>query len=139
MRLDGELKELTLTTNGPQLACFAQDLADCGVRRINGLLDTLDAIKFQKITRRGDLARVMQGINAALEAGLKIKLNAVAVRPPTSIGSAPWRSGEAQAPDFRRHTALAMQRDNAPKTCQPQRNHSCAAPLVESSNWSYMT
>jgi GTP 3',8-cyclase len=76
----GALEELTLTTNGSQLARFAQELYDCGVRRINVSIDTLDAKKFKEITRWGDLAKVMEGIDAALLAGLKIKLNAVALK-----------------------------------------------------------
>lgn len=76
----GALEELTLTTNGSQLARFAQELHDCGVRRINVSLDTLDADKFREITRWGNLDQVMKGIDAALEAGLKIKLNAVALK-----------------------------------------------------------
>jgi len=76
----GALEELTLTTNGSQLARFASELADCGVRRINVSLDTLDADKFRQITRWGDLGRVLQGIEAAQAAGLKVKLNAVALK-----------------------------------------------------------
>jgi GTP 3',8-cyclase len=76
----GALDELTLTTNGSQLARHADELADCGVRRINVSLDTLDAGKFRAVTRWGDLARVMEGIEAASRAGLKIKLNAVALK-----------------------------------------------------------
>ena len=76
----GALEELTLTTNGSQLSRFAAELADCGVRRINVSLDTLDADKFHKITRWGHLDKVMQGIDAAQAAGLKVKLNAVALR-----------------------------------------------------------
>ena len=76
----GALEELTLTTNGSQLHRFADELADCGVRRINVSLDTLDAEKFREITRWGDLTRVMQGIEAAERAGLKIKINAVALK-----------------------------------------------------------
>ena len=74
------LEELTLTTNGSQLSHFASELADCGVKRINVSLDTLDAAKFHEITRWGDLARVMEGIDAAEKAGLKIKINAVALK-----------------------------------------------------------
>lgn len=74
------LEELTLTTNGSQLARHAEELYDCGVRRINVSLDTLDPDKFHKITRWGDLEKVMQGIDAAQKAGLKIKLNAVALK-----------------------------------------------------------
>ena len=76
----GELDELTLTTNGSQLERFASGLVDCGVRRINVSLDTLDPQKFRAITRWGDLAKVMAGIDAALAAGLKVKLNAVALK-----------------------------------------------------------
>ncbi|TYR33837.1 GTP 3',8-cyclase MoaA [Mesorhizobium microcysteis] len=76
----GALEELTLTTNGSQLARFAQELADCGVRRINVSLDTLDPEKFRSITRWGELSKVMAGIEAAEAAGLKIKLNAVALK-----------------------------------------------------------
>lgn len=76
----GALEELTLTTNGSQLARFANELADCGVRRINVSLDTLDPQKFREITRWGDLDKVMAGIDAAQAAGLKVKLNAVALK-----------------------------------------------------------
>ena len=74
------LDELTLTTNGSQLALYAEALADCGMKRINVSLDTLDAEKFRSITRRGDLAQVMRGIDAAQRAGLKLKINTVALR-----------------------------------------------------------
>jgi GTP 3',8-cyclase len=76
----GALDELTLTTNGSQLARFAGDLAAAGVRRVNVSLDTLDADKFRTITRRGDLAKVLKGIDAAQAAGLRVKLNAVALK-----------------------------------------------------------
>ena len=76
----GGLDELTLTTNGSQLARFAAELAACGLARINVSLDTLDATKFRAITRGGDLAQVMAGIAAADRAGLKIKINTVALR-----------------------------------------------------------
>ncbi|HEX8044270.1 GTP 3',8-cyclase MoaA [Rhizobium sp.] len=76
----GDLEELTLTTNGSQLARHAAELYDCGVRRINVSLDTLDPDKFRAITRWGDFAKVMEGIDAAQKAGLKIKLNAVALK-----------------------------------------------------------
>ena len=78
--LDRGLDELTLTTNGSQLAHHAEALAANGVKRINVSLDTLDAGKFREITRRGDLAQVLRGIDAARRAGLKIKINAVALR-----------------------------------------------------------
>ena len=76
----GALDELTLTTNGSQLAKHARALFEHGVRRINVSIDTLDADKFREITRWGNLARVMEGIEAAQEAGLKIKINAVALK-----------------------------------------------------------
>ncbi|MGQ0486105.1 MAG: GTP 3',8-cyclase MoaA [Hyphomicrobiales bacterium] len=76
----GALDELTLTTNGSQLAKYAGELAAHGVRRINVSVDTLDAAKFQKITRWGDLAKVQEGIAAAQAAGLAVKINAVALR-----------------------------------------------------------
>lgn len=76
----GRLDELTLTTNGSQLAKHAAELADCGVRRINVSLDTLNADKFRTITRWGDLSKVMEGIDAAQAAGIKVKLNAVALK-----------------------------------------------------------
>ena len=76
----GALEELTLTTNGSQLARFARELADYGVRRINVSLDTLDPARFRALTRTGDFARVMAGIDAALAAGLRVKLNAVALK-----------------------------------------------------------
>jgi len=76
----GALGELTLTTNGSQLARFAQELADYGMRRINVSLDTLDAQKFRAITRWGDLDKVLAGIEAARAAGLAVKINAVALK-----------------------------------------------------------
>ncbi len=76
----GALDELTLTTNGSQLARFAAELADCGVRRINVSLDTLDADKFRAITRWGDIDKVLAGIEAARSAGLAVKINAVALK-----------------------------------------------------------
>ncbi|MFG1265353.1 MULTISPECIES: GTP 3',8-cyclase MoaA [Xanthobacter] len=79
----GALKELTLTTNGTQLARHAQALAQCGVKRVNVSLDTLDAARFRALTRRGTLGQVMEGIGAAQEAGLKVKLNAVALAGST--------------------------------------------------------
>src|SRR5579872_2115602 len=71
----GALDELTLTTNGSQLARFAQELADCGVRRVNVSLDTLDPVKFRAITRWGDIDKVLAGIEAARAAGLAVKIN----------------------------------------------------------------
>ena len=77
---DSGLDELTLTTNGSQLAQFARELAECGVKRVNVSVDTLDPEKFKAITRRGDLARVLAGIDAAQKAGLAVKINAVALK-----------------------------------------------------------
>ncbi len=74
------LDELSLTTNGSQLPRMAADLAANGVRRINVSLDTLDADKFRKITRWGNLDRVLEGIDAARSAGLKVKINTVALK-----------------------------------------------------------
>src|SRR5487761_229270 len=76
----GALDELTLTTNGSQLGKFAEGLAAAGVRRINVSLDTLDPQKFRAITRWGDLDKVLAGIDAALAAGISVKLNVVALR-----------------------------------------------------------
>ena len=76
----GALEELTITTNGSQLHRFADELFDCGVRRINVSLDTLDAEKFAKITRWGRLEQVMNSLEAAKKAGLSIKINAVALK-----------------------------------------------------------
>ena len=76
----GALEEVTVTTNGSQLARHAQELADCGVKRINVSLDTLDPDKFRAITRWGDFGKVMEGLDAAQAAGLSIKLNAVALK-----------------------------------------------------------
>ena len=76
----GALKELTLTTNGSQLARFADDLYAAGVRRVNVSLDTLDEKKFADITRWGRLPQVLNGIDAAQKAGLRVKVNAVALK-----------------------------------------------------------
>ena len=76
----GALGELTLTTNGSQLKRFAKELADCGIRRVNVSLDTLDPQKFQDITRWGKLAQVMEGIEAAKAAGIRVKINTVALK-----------------------------------------------------------
>ena len=77
---DGGLQELTLTTNGSQLARFAGPLAASGIRRINVSLDTRDTGRFRHITRTGDLAPVLEGISAARDAGLKVKINMVALK-----------------------------------------------------------
>jgi cyclic pyranopterin phosphate synthase len=76
----GALDELTLTTNGSQLTKYAADLKACGVERINVSLDTLDTDKFRAITRWGELDKVLAGIDAAQAAGLKVKINTVALR-----------------------------------------------------------
>ncbi|MEL6475871.1 MAG: GTP 3',8-cyclase MoaA [Pseudomonadota bacterium] len=78
--LGAGLDELTVTTNGSQLKKHAQALADCGVKRINVSLDTLDEAKFQAITRWGRLAQVLEGIEAAQAAGLRVKINTVALK-----------------------------------------------------------
>lgn len=74
------LDELTLTTNGSQLGKYAAELYECGVRRVNVSLDTLDTAKFAEITRWGRLAQVLEGIKAAKAAGLQVKINAVALK-----------------------------------------------------------
>ncbi|MEO7055004.1 MAG: GTP 3',8-cyclase MoaA [Rhizomicrobium sp.] len=79
-RIGNGLKEVTLTTNGSQLAQYAQGLRDAGVQRVNVSLDTRDPELFHRITRWGDLAKVMTGIEAAAKAGLKIKINTVALK-----------------------------------------------------------
>jgi cyclic pyranopterin phosphate synthase len=76
----GSLHELTLTTNGTQLARFADALRSVGVRRINVSVDSLDARKFTEITRFGKLSRVLDGLQAANEAGLEVKINTVALQ-----------------------------------------------------------
>ncbi|MFD1694688.1 GTP 3',8-cyclase MoaA [Roseibium aestuarii] len=93
----GALEELTVTTNGSQLAKLAQELADCGVRRINVSLDTLDADRFQAVTRWGNLQKVMDGIAAAKTAGLSIKINMVALKDFNEHEIVPmmeWAHGE---------------------------------------------
>jgi cyclic pyranopterin phosphate synthase len=79
-RLGRGLDELTITTNGTQLARHAQAVFDAGVRRINVSLDSLDAERFRHITRRGDLNHVLRGIEAAVAVGLKVKINMVALK-----------------------------------------------------------
>jgi len=76
----GALKELTLTTNGSQLAKFAGELAGYGIKRVNVSLDTLDPAKFQDITRWGKLPQVRDGIAAAKAAGIRVKINTVALK-----------------------------------------------------------
>ena len=92
----GELDELTLTTNGSQLARYADALAACGVKRVNVSLDTLDAATFAAISRHGSLADVLAGIEAADRAGLKVKINAVAQKGITEDCAVPlvrWAHG----------------------------------------------
>jgi cyclic pyranopterin phosphate synthase len=79
-RASGALDELTLTTNGSQLARYAEELRACGVRRVNVSLDTLDAAKFAAITRWGKFDKVMEGLQAAKQAGLAVKINVVALK-----------------------------------------------------------
>src|SRR6266480_1414047 len=76
----GALDELTLTTNGSQLGKYAEELRECGVRRVNVSIDTLDPEKFTEITRRGRLDQVLEGLAAAKRAGLAVKINTVALR-----------------------------------------------------------
>ena len=77
------MKELTLTTNGSQLQKYAQSLVDFGIKRINVSLDTLDSDRFTEITRHGKLEKVLAGLEAAKKAGLKIKINTVALKGQT--------------------------------------------------------
>jgi cyclic pyranopterin phosphate synthase len=79
-RIGDGLEELTLTTNGSQLAKYADDLVAAGVRRINVSIDTLDPTKFAEITRWGKLPAVLDGVMAAKQAGLAVKINMVALR-----------------------------------------------------------
>ena len=79
-RLGHGLEELTLTTNGTQLAEHADGLAKAGVKRVNISLDTLDRVRFAELSRRDVLPKVLEGIEAAKEAGLKVKINAVALK-----------------------------------------------------------
>ena len=92
----GALDELTVTTNGSQLAKYAGELRDCGVERVNVSLDTLDPAKFKEITRWGDFSTVMKGLDAADRAGLRVKINAVALKG-VNDGEAPdmvaWAHG----------------------------------------------
>ena len=93
----GALEELTITTNGSQLSNYAEELADCGVRRINVSVDTLDAGEFKAITRIGDLAKVLAGIKAAQAAGIAVKINTVALREANQLeipDMIEWAHGE---------------------------------------------
>ena len=113
----GALDEVTLTTNGSQLARFAHELADCGVERINVSLDTLDPLKFRQVTRWGDLSVVLGGIDAASAAGLKIKINAVALKgfnDEEALGLVEWAHGRGFDVTFIEVMPLgAMERDRA--------------------------
>jgi len=79
-RISGKLDEITLTTNGTLLSRYAKELKQNGVERINISLDTLDPIVFTKLTRRNALEAVLKGIDTALEAGIKVKINTVALK-----------------------------------------------------------
>ncbi|MGH6828676.1 MAG: GTP 3',8-cyclase MoaA [Rhizomicrobium sp.] len=79
-RIGHGLKEITLTTNGSQLSTYAKALFDAGVRRVNVSLDTRNAELFRRVTRWGELGKVMAGIEAAAKAGLKLKINTVALK-----------------------------------------------------------
>ena len=92
----GALDELTLTTNGTRLAEFAAELACLGVRRINVSLDSLEPETFRRITRGGDLGKVLAGIEAAQAAGLKVKVNTVALKHDNAgelAGMIAWAHG----------------------------------------------
>ena len=96
----GALDELTLTTNGTRLARHAADLARCGVRRINVSLDSLDPATYARITRGGRVDEVVAGIDAALDAGTEVKINAVALRDDNLddlVGLASWAHGRGAA------------------------------------------
>lgn len=93
----GALEELTLTTNGTLLERFAPELAGHGVRRLNVSIDSLDPERFRAITRRGDLAQILRGLDAARRAGLRIKINAVALKGVNEDELIPmmeWAHGE---------------------------------------------
>jgi cyclic pyranopterin phosphate synthase len=96
-RIGRGLKELTLTTNGSQLANYAQGLYDAGVRRVNVSLDTRDPELFRRITRWGDLDKVLAGIGRARDVGLKVKINTVALKDLNEdelAGLMRWAHGE---------------------------------------------
>jgi cyclic pyranopterin phosphate synthase len=96
----GRLEELTLTTNGTRLKAHAGALAACGVRRINVSLDTLDPVRYRRITRGGALAEVMAGLDAAQQAGLDVKINTVALKGDNAgelSGMVRWAHGRGMA------------------------------------------
>ena len=111
----GTLDEVTVTTNGSQLARFAAELAECGVRRVNVSLDTLDPEKFRQVTRWGDLSVVLAGLDAASAAGLKIKINTVALKgfnEEEASGLVEWAHGRGFGITFIEVMPLgAMERD----------------------------
>jgi len=94
--VSGALKDLTLTTNGSQLTKYANELASYGIKRVNVSVDSLDPEKFRRITRRGDLSNVLDGITAAKEAGLHVKINTVALKGinDDEIDALVWWCGE---------------------------------------------
>lgn len=94
---DGNLEELTFTTNGSQLARYADELVRLGVRRVNVSVDTLNSDKFAEITRRGRLDQVLNGIKVAQAAGIAIKINMVAMRGVNDheiVSMMQWAHGE---------------------------------------------
>jgi cyclic pyranopterin phosphate synthase len=96
-RIGRGLEELTMTTNGTQLARFARALVDAGIRRVNVSLDSRDPDRFRHVTRRGDVGQVLAGIRAAADAGLRIKINMVALRGLNETEIAPmlrWCASE---------------------------------------------
>ncbi len=111
------LDEVTVTTNGSQLQRFAHELVDCGVTRVNVSLDTLDPDKFRQVTRWGELSGVLAGINAASAAGLKVKINAVALKgfnEREALGLVEWAHGRGFDVTFIEVMPLgAMERDRA--------------------------
>ena len=113
----GTLDEVTVTTNGSQLARFASELADCGVRRVNVSLDTLDPDKFRQVTRWGDLSVVLAGLDAAAAAGLKVKINTVALKgfnEDEALGLVKWAHGRGFDLTFIEVMPLGdMERDRA--------------------------
>ena len=113
----GRLDELTLTTNGSQLAGFAPALAGLGVKRVNVSLDTLDADRFRAITRRGDLPTVLGGIAAAKRAGLAVKINVVALRgfnDDELVSLVDWAHGEGHEITFIEVMPLGEERSDEP-------------------------
>jgi len=99
------LEELTLTTNGTLLDKFADDIAAAGVKRINVSLDTIDPEAFRKITRRGDLSKVLAGLKAAQKAGLKIKINTVLLKnqnAPHIKDMVAWAHGQGMSDENNR-------------------------------------